>query len=299
MDSAAILVGDAYPGTNIRVSASITIGIDHPGTIIQDNASITIDINHLGTIIQVSASITIGIDHPGTIIQVSRVTITYLTIPHLCYNSIYIYRYNYFMKECYHTKGATIYMSENRFDDIQRTRMENPERRKLLPQDHILSLLNIDKSDVILDIGAGVGYFTFPLAQRTNNTVYALDIEQHMLDDIQKHANEHTIQNLTLLQEPIEQIPLEAHTIDCALASMVLHEVETLRPALTKIYNIIKPGGRFVVVDWIPEPNDPRANRIDSGFMQRTAERVGFALDVITTPSEKVYAIAFDKPGKK
>lgn len=187
-------------------------------------------------------------------------------------------------------------MSDHQFDDAQKARMDNPDRRKLLPQDHILSLLNIRDDDTVLDVGAGAGYFTFPLTERTNKTVYALDIEQNMLDYIRKQAKENKTQNLTLLQEQIEQIPLEDNHVDRVLASMVLHEVQSLSNALQEIYRVLKAGGRFVVIDWIPEPGETKANRIDSGDMQRTAENAGFTIDALTTPSEQVYAITFIKP---
>lgn len=186
-------------------------------------------------------------------------------------------------------------MPEHKFDKKRMARMDNPERRKLLPQKIIIPLLDIRKNDSILDVGAGAGYFTFPLAELTTNTVYALDIETAMLDYIQKQIDSRGTENITLLQEPIEKMPLPNSSVQRILASMVLHEVKPLNKALEEIYRVLKPGGRFVVIDWIPAPNDQRTNRISPNDMRESAERAGFKYQSLLTPSEEVYALVFDK----
>lgn len=190
-------------------------------------------------------------------------------------------------------------MPEHSFNDQQKARMDSPMRRKLLPPDKILPLLTIEEEHSILDIGAGAGYFTFPLAEQTKETVYALDIDEQMLDYLRKKISKENIENIQLVQEKLESMPFNDAEINRVLACMVLHEVQPLEDALTEIYRVLTPGGRFVVVDWIPEPDDKRANRIDSGTMQRTAEKVGFGFDTLTIPSNEVYAIAFTKPSQQ
>lgn len=189
-----------------------------------------------------------------------------------------------------------INMPKKKFDERQRLGKDDPERRNLLPQAYILSLLNIHGNDTILDVGSEAGYFTLPLARRTTNTVFTVAIERETLECIQKQSYENDIQNITPLQDSITQLSLETNSIDRSLISMALHKVETLKEAFDEMYRVLKPGGRLVVIDWIPEPSDLRANRIDSGDMQRAAERADFSLDVITIPSDKVYAIALNKP---
>lgn len=187
-------------------------------------------------------------------------------------------------------------MPEHTFDKKRMARMDNPERRHLLPQETILPLLDIRKNDTILDVGAGAGYFTFPLATQTTNTVYALDMDKTMLDYMQKQIKHRGTKNITLFQNQIDNMPFKSDSVQRILASMVLHDVQPLHDSLAEIYRVLEPGGRFVVIDWIPEPHDQRTNRIHADAMQQTAEQVGFKCDSLTSPSEKVYALAFDKP---
>lgn len=189
-------------------------------------------------------------------------------------------------------------MPEHTFDEKRTARLDNPERRKLLPHDHILPLLDVHKHDLVLDVGAGAGYFTFPLAKQTTNTVYALDMERAMLDYIKKKSDEHGRKNIQLMQERLENTPLQTGSVQRILASMVLHEVTPLDQALEEIYRVLAPGGRFVLIDWVPEPRDQRPNRIHANDMRKVAEHVGFSLRKQSTPSEAVYALTFEKPGK-
>lgn len=76
-------------------------------------------------------------------------------------------------------------MHERRFNPENMSRLDNPERRKKFPPEKLLELLQIDKKDNILDLGAGIGYFTIPAAQMTDGSVFALDIEPKMLEEIQ------------------------------------------------------------------------------------------------------------------
>src|SRR5699024_6920923 len=143
------------------------------------------------------------------------------------------------------------------------------------------------------------GYFTFPLAEQTEGCVYALDIDQLMLDYIAKRISEEDIKNVTLVREKLESMPFNDQEIHRVLACMVLHEVKPLENALKEIYRVLTTSRRFLVIDWIPEPNDRRQKRIDSGTMQRAAEQVGFDFDTLTIPSNEVYAIEFTKPSQQ
>lgn len=68
--------------------------------------------------------------------------------------------------------------------------LDGIERKELLPTEEILSLLTINKFDKILDVGAGSGYLTIPVAKMVNETVFAMDIDQQMLKVIQAKADE-------------------------------------------------------------------------------------------------------------
>lgn len=69
----------------------------------------------------------------------------------------------------------------------------------MLPPEKLLSLLPIKNNHVILDLGAGTGYFAIPAAQMTRETVFALDIEPELLTDLKIKMEEQNISNIKRL----------------------------------------------------------------------------------------------------
>lgn len=123
-------------------------------------------------------------------------------------------------------------MSERRFDPSNMAKLDNPERRKALPPEKILTLLIDEKKSDILDLGAGAGYFTLPAAKMSTGTIYALDVEPRMLEVLKERVTEQNLENVQFVQGVIEDIPMEAEKIDRVIASFVLHEVEPLSKGL-------------------------------------------------------------------
>ena len=63
--------------------------------------------------------------------------------------------------------------------------VERPERERTERTDLLIELLPIEPDSVIADIGAGTGYFSFPMARKASEgRVIAVDIQREMLDII-------------------------------------------------------------------------------------------------------------------
>src|SRR2546422_63703 len=62
--------------------------------------------------------------------------------------------------------------------------LERPEREQEERPDLLVEALKLKPGDIVADIGAGTGYYSWRLAQRvgTNGLVYAVEIQQEMLD---------------------------------------------------------------------------------------------------------------------
>ena len=70
------------------------------------------------------------------------------------------------------------------FNPENHGRLSSDERRKLIPPEKILNMMHLQKDDVLLDAGAGKGYFAIPALEYVGETgkVIAADISQQMLD---------------------------------------------------------------------------------------------------------------------
>lgn len=189
-------------------------------------------------------------------------------------------------------------MSKRRFNPDSMSKLDNPERYKLIPIKEILANLNVTRKDKILDLGAGTGYFTFPIAEKTNETVFALDIEQRMLDVLNERKDDFNTSNVEVIKGLIENIPMESNKVHRAIASMVLHEVEPLSKGLQEIKRVLKDEGQGILVEWEKEETEngpPLHHRIHSQDMKKAVEQEGFTVTDISFPSEAIYTITFKK----
>ena len=69
----------------------------------------------------------------------------------------------------------------------------------------------------VADIGSGPGYFTVPLAKYLyDGKVYAVDVQQGMLDMIDKQAESLRVENIESLLSKETKIPLDDDSVDVA-----------------------------------------------------------------------------------
>lgn len=189
-------------------------------------------------------------------------------------------------------------VSDKRFNPNHLHKLDSPEREKLLPKGKILHGLDVQSSDDILDLGSGTGYFTIPLAEKTEKKVYALDVANEMLNYLKDRYTDAGITNIELVEGAIEHVPLEKNCVDKVMASMVLHEIEPLEAGLNEIYRLLRKGGRALVVEWVKkEASDgpPKHHRLDADLLMDNIKEAGFHNINMTYSSEDIYVVSFDK----
>lgn len=70
-------------------------------------------------------------------------------------------------------------------------KLDNQERRKMMPPKETLMKFNIQDDGTFLDVGCGIGYFTIPAAELLkNNKAIGIDIRQEMLEAAEKRKGE-------------------------------------------------------------------------------------------------------------
>lgn len=177
--------------------------------------------------------------------------------------------------------------------------LDGKQRKELLPPEEILSMLTINKSHKILDVGAGSGFLTIPAAQLVEETVYALDIDQRMLKVIESKAHDINIENIKLIQGNIDNIPLPAKSIDIALASLILHEVQPLQKVLKEIGRVLKIGGQLLCLEYEKDEKfvqgPPMNIRIKSSELEEELMKAGFSVVRKEFPKEFLYIMTAEK----
>jgi ubiquinone/menaquinone biosynthesis C-methylase UbiE len=130
--------------------------------------------------------------------------------------------------------------------------LESPARVAGLKIPETLAALKIKPGQLVADIGAGTGVFTFPFVQsvRPGGKVYAVDVEQGLLDHITEKATEQGMSNYVnaVLGEFTD--PGLPENIDLAFINDVLHHIEDRPGYLKSLAGYLKPGGRIAVIDF-------------------------------------------------
>ena len=120
-----------------------------------------------------------------------------------------------------------------------------------LPQRTIESL-RIQAGDQIADLGTGEGYFVFRLADAVgeNGKVYAVEIEEVLVTQLEKQAKEKGYPNVTAIRARVDDPLLPDGEIDLVFFCDAYHHIETREMYFARLKKDLKPQGRFAVVDW-------------------------------------------------
>lgn len=130
--------------------------------------------------------------------------------------------------------------------------LERPEREKEEQPAKLLPLLKLKEGEVVADIGAGSGYYTFKLAQLVGATgkVYAVDIQPEMLALIRKKMKAAKVENVIPHMGKVSDPRLPAGAIDLILMVDVYHEFSHPFEMTDAMIKALKPGGRLVFVEF-------------------------------------------------
>ena len=194
-------------------------------------------------------------------------------------------------------------MEHNQLDQKFLTKiafLDSKQRESLIPPEVLINQMPIHKNHTLLDVGAGSGFFTIPMAARTVGNVYAMDPDKRMLNVIEAKAYEKGLANIELLQETIENLSLQNDSIDFVMASLILHEVRSLTTALSKIFEVLSVGGHLLCLEY--EKDDlivegpPMSIRIQSAELEKILLSTGFEIVKKRKINDAIYTVLAVKP---
>lgn len=127
------------------------------------------------------------------------------------------------------------------FDNPVRGLFQNPYK---LLKDYIKA------DDIILDIGPGMGYFTFPLAELAgvNGRVTALDIQEAMLKRLEKRVVKKNIKNIQIKLYDGINFNLK-EKFDFILLFWMYHEVKNKSVFIEELKSVLKPDGKILIAE--------------------------------------------------
>lgn len=153
-------------------------------------------------------------------------------------------------------------------------KINNLESIKRVPAEDLFQYVSLHKTDKLLDLGAGVGYISLPISKYVDE-VTALDFDGEVLKYLDTKAEENGITNIKTLVSDFKDIQLGNETVDKAVASISLHEVQPLSLALGEIYRVLKDQGVFLCIE-LEKSALSTGPRVSSKVMQEEMLNAGF-----------------------
>ncbi|ABB14628.1 conserved hypothetical protein [Carboxydothermus hydrogenoformans Z-2901] len=170
------------------------------------------------------------------------------------------------------------------FDPQNRHRLKNEKRKKILPPEETVAKLPLNPGEVILDYGAGIGYFTVPLAKRTGSSgvVYAVDISPEIIKDLEEEVLKEGLTNVKTALVPGDgSLPEEFPEFDVIFLATVLHELSEKEAVLSALTQKLKKQGKLIIIDWEKKETEfgpPVAHRVSVEEAVSYLEKAGLKL---------------------
>jgi ubiquinone/menaquinone biosynthesis C-methylase UbiE len=179
--------------------------------------------------------------------------------------------------------------------------LDRREREDEENPDLAMRLLRVQRGASVADLGAGSGYFTVRLARAVGNTgkVYAVDIQQGMLDLLQKAVARERLSNVVPVLGTLDDPRLPAGALDLVLMVDVYHEFSQPQVMLQRIRESLKPGGRLVLLEYRAEDPDVPIlpeHKMTKAQVKLEVEHEGFKQQRVYDDLPRQHLIIFTKP---
>ncbi len=180
--------------------------------------------------------------------------------------------------------------------------LERPDREETeLPQ-QVVEQMKLKPTDVVADIGAGTGYFTFRMSRVVpQGKVYAVDIQPEMLSIIEERKKTGQIVNVVGVLGTEMDTKLPVGVVDVALLVDAYHEFSYPREMMESIWKSLKPGGRVVEIEYRGE--DPKVpikplHKMTVAQARKEMAAVGLVWKETKEFLPQQHFIVFEKPAR-
>ena len=181
------------------------------------------------------------------------------------------------------------------------SRLTHPDRVRLMPQAPVLEQINAAKGSTAADVGAGLGWLTFPLAAAVgaSGTVLAIDPSHDGVAAIREKAAAEGLGQIDARVASAEDTGLGQASVDRVVWHTMYHDVANRPAALAEMHRILKPGGLWIIVDWEKRPMEggpPQSVRFHPHEVAAEVESAGFRVLSQWSPGPVTWGLTVERP---
>ena len=144
---------------------------------------------------------------------------------------------------------------ESQFGDRAKAYLDSDVHAQGADLQRLSEWLGNETQSTLLDIGCGAGHTSFVAATHVAQ-VTAYDLSEKMLQVVREAAQARGLSNLTTVKGPAEALPFAEASFEVVVSRYSAHHWHDVGLALREIKRVLKPGGKFILMD-ITSPGQP------------------------------------------
>ncbi len=148
-------------------------------------------------------------------------------------------------------RGASPQRESEKFWDMMARDFDRNAQNEKVAKNHveIVKIIRayLDGRDAVLDCGCGTGTASIEIADVVKH-VHGIDISGKMIEAARTKASARKIENVKFTQSTVFDASLHEESFDAILALNVLHLLSDAPAAVSRINELLKPGGLFISV---------------------------------------------------
>jgi predicted methyltransferase len=165
------------------------------------------------------------------------------------------------------------------------THFDDPARDAWQRPAEVMARLRVPPGSVVVDLGAGTGYFIAALSKSVGpgGKVLALDVEPKMVEFLARRAHSEHLENVEArLVEPNDP-KLSPRSVSRILIVNTWHHIDDRAAYARRLGAALAPGGELWIVDFTPESDQgpPARHRLAAAQVVAELEAGGLDAEVI------------------
>lgn len=161
--------------------------------------------------------------------------------------------------------------------------LERSSRSREENTDLMVKHMNIKPGQVLADIGAGTGYYTFRVAKLSApGKVYAVEIQDELIKTLNNKKRGDNVTNVEVVKGDSVSVNLPGSSVDVVFMVDVYHELLWPKEILQSIRKSLKPGGKLILIEYKGEDPEIRIkplHKMTIAQLTRELNANGFVLE--------------------